>query len=136
MIKELDYKTRFYGFVRQDRGAAPDPHPECAFHMLEVSNETSEINFITFGVKKRMSDRAEKLLADILPEPGYHDPGYFHIEGPVSEWAGCKHHYHIIYDAVPTPADIIVAVRRLEDLGGTFHPDVKEEILTHYGVNK
>lgn len=128
MIKELDDKFRFYGYVRQDRGAAPDPEPEAAFHCLEVTKESSANNFITFGVKRHMSQGAIDKMADIMPDPGYHDPGVYHLDGNMAEWSGSKLHYHLNLSRVPTAEDVWYVIERLEALGKPVYTCVKDDI--------
>lgn len=133
MKKEYEDRNLYYDYVRQDHGAPPDPHPECAFHAIEISNEKALKNFITFYVKRPMSHGAQQDLEDILPNPGYHDPGYFHREENPNAILGCKYHYHILFDHVPNSDDIRMVIKRLENLGGTIHPPVKEHILKDIG---
>lgn len=133
MFIEVDDKLRFYDYVRQDRGAPPDPHPECAFHAIEVSKANAPRQFVSFYVKRPMSTAAQDKLADILPEPGYHNPEIFHLDDAPSSWAGCKYHYHILFDHEPTKEDVFMVMQRLEDLGGTIHPPVVEDIKKYYG---
>ena len=106
---------------------------------IEMSDNRSLKNFVTLYVKAlapTIDENVKEFLAfqekaaGVLPNPGYHDRGFFHLSETSPKLGGVTQHYHVLMDKQPNRESVIELIDYLNEQlkGRAFAPSFKREI--------